>query len=107
MKCGLSLCAVGCLQVTDLMDTDLHRIVRSPQPLSDDHVESIKEILVWTYLLYKVRYFIYQVLRGLKYIHSAHVMHRDLKVGRLCILIFNGSDDPTSPIIFLSMQTVI
>eukprot|EP00960_Hanusia_phi_P042377 755466-Hanusia_phi.AAC.2 len=23
--------------VTDLMDTDLHRIVRSPQPLSDDH----------------------------------------------------------------------
>eukprot|EP00961_Rhodomonas_salina_P010009 134758-Rhodomonas_salina.1 len=24
--------------VTDLMDTDLHRIIRSSQPLSDDHI---------------------------------------------------------------------
>ncbi len=40
--------------VTDLMDTDLYRIVRSPQQLSDDHV----------------RYFIYQVLRGLKSIQT-------------------------------------
>ena len=55
--------------ITDLMDTDLHRIIRSPQPLSDDHV----------------RYFTYQVLRGLKFLHSANVMHRDLKPNNLLV----------------------
>lgn len=46
------------------METDLHRIIYSRQPLSIDHIQ----------------YFIYQLLRGLKYIHSANVLHRDLKV---------------------------
>ena len=55
--------------ITDLMDTDLYRIIRSPQPLSDDHV----------------RYFTYQVLRGLKFLHSANVMHRDLKPNNLLV----------------------
>jgi serine/threonine protein kinase len=39
--------------------------VRSGQPLSDAHFQS----------------FIYQTLCGLKYIHSANVLHRDLKPG--------------------------
>ncbi|KMZ58403.1 hypothetical protein ZOSMA_77G00640 [Zostera marina] len=53
--------------VYELMDTDLNRIIRSPQPLHDDHCQ----------------YFLYQLLRGLKYIHSASVLHRDLKPGNL------------------------
>ncbi|KVH89081.1 Protein kinase, ATP binding site-containing protein [Cynara cardunculus var. scolymus] len=55
--------------VYELMDTDLHQIIRSNQPLADDHC----------------RYFLYQILRGLKYVHSAHVLHRDLKPSNLLL----------------------
>jgi len=55
--------------VYELMDTDLHQIIRSSQPLSDDHCQ----------------YFVYQLLRGLKYIHSANVLHRDLKPSNLLL----------------------
>ena len=55
--------------VADLMETDLHRIIYSKQKLSIDHAQ----------------YFIYQVLRGLKYIHSCRVLHRDLKPSNLLV----------------------
>lgn len=55
--------------VYDLMDTDLHQIIKSPQPLSNDHC----------------KYFIFQLLCGLKYLHSANVLHRDLKPGNLLV----------------------
>jgi len=55
--------------VQDLMETDLHRIIYSKQPLSIDHIQ----------------YFVYQILRGLKYIHSANVLHRDLKPSNLLL----------------------
>ena len=60
--------------VQDLMETDLHRIIYSPQPLTVDHIQ----------------YFVYQILRGLKYIHSANVVHRDLKPSNL---LLNGNCD--------------
>ncbi|KAL3833460.1 hypothetical protein ACJIZ3_008196 [Penstemon smallii] len=53
--------------VYEVMDTDLHQIIRSNQELTDDHCQ----------------YFMYQILRGLKYVHSANVLHRDLKPSNL------------------------
>lgn len=53
----------------ELMETDLAAIIRSGQPLTDAHFQS----------------FIYQILCGLKYIHSANVLHRDLKPGNLLV----------------------
>ncbi|KAJ8399973.1 hypothetical protein AAFF_G00407030 [Aldrovandia affinis] len=55
--------------VLDLMESDLHQIIHSRQPLTSEHT----------------RYFLYQLLRGLKYIHSANVIHRDLKPSNLLV----------------------
>jgi serine/threonine protein kinase len=51
------------------METDLHKIIHSKNVLTDDHIQ----------------YFIYQLLRALKFIHSAHVLHRDLKPSNLLV----------------------
>ena len=50
------------------METDLHKLLKT-QTISNEHV----------------CYFLYQILRGLKYIHSANVLHRDLKPSNLLL----------------------
>ncbi|XP_053775801.1 mitogen-activated protein kinase 11 isoform X1 [Desmodus rotundus] len=54
--------------VTTLMGADLNNIVKC-QALSDEHVQ----------------FLVYQLLRGLKYIHSAGIVHRDLKPSNVAV----------------------
>ncbi|KAJ8304812.1 hypothetical protein KUTeg_018395 [Tegillarca granosa] len=54
--------------VQELLDTDLYQLIQN-QPFSEEHN----------------KLFLYQLLRGLKYIHSANVVHRDLKPANLLI----------------------
>jgi serine/threonine protein kinase len=47
----------------ELMDTDLAEIIRSPQQLTDKHIQ----------------HFTYQLLLGLEFLHSGKILHRDIK----------------------------
>lgn len=52
--------------VFEYVDTDLWKLIMSPQYLTTEHIQA----------------FLYQMLVGLKYIHSFSVIHRDLKPGK-------------------------
>ncbi|XP_013590542.1 PREDICTED: mitogen-activated protein kinase homolog D5-like [Brassica oleracea var. oleracea] len=55
----------------EMMDSDLYKVITSYEKLTKDHYQ----------------YFLYQILRGLKYIHSANVLHRDLKPSNLLVSV--------------------
>jgi len=55
--------------LTPLMQSDLHKIIVSNQMLTLEHV----------------KIFTYQILRGLKYLHAADILHRDMKPGNLLV----------------------
>nr|KYP67465.1 Mitogen-activated protein kinase 9 [Cajanus cajan] len=49
--------------VFELMESDLYQVIKANDDLTPEHHQ----------------FFLYQLLRGLKYIHTANVFHRDLK----------------------------
>ncbi|XP_019454862.1 PREDICTED: mitogen-activated protein kinase 19-like [Lupinus angustifolius] len=49
--------------VFELMESDLHKVIKANDDLTHEHLQ----------------FFLYQMLRALKYMHSANVYHRDLK----------------------------
>ncbi|GFP78747.1 mitogen-activated protein kinase 20 [Phtheirospermum japonicum] len=49
--------------VFELMESDLHQVIKANDDLTREHFQ----------------FFLYQLLRALKYIHTANVYHRDLK----------------------------
>lgn len=55
--------------IEGLMEADLNQILKSGQQLTSHHFQ----------------YFLYQLLRGLKWMHSANILHRDLKPGNLLV----------------------
>ncbi|PWN33436.1 Pkinase-domain-containing protein, partial [Meira miltonrushii] len=55
--------------VLEASEADLSQIIRSGQSLSDAHLQ----------------YFVAQILRGVRYMHAAKIIHRDMKPGNLLV----------------------
>ena len=49
-----------------ILEADLHNVIRKGNILKDTHK----------------RYVMYQLLKAMKYLHSANVIHRDMKVNK-------------------------
>ncbi|KAJ7170013.1 CMGC/MAPK protein kinase [Mycena filopes] len=69
--------------IQELMQTDLHRVIRT-QHLTDDHCQASRSVSHRDDANFE-QYFVYQTLRALKSIHSADIVHRDLKPANLLL----------------------
>lgn len=54
--------------IQELFQTDLHMVIQSRQ-LQEEHIKFV----------------MYQIIRGLRYIHSANVLHRDIKPNNIMV----------------------
>lgn len=71
-----------------LMETDLYKLLKTQVILKA--YSWLTLVSLCFYFLQRLSndhicYFLYQILRGLKYIHSANVLHRDLKPSNLLL----------------------
>lgn len=75
-----------------LMETDLYKLLKTQvkTPTTEIHSNSGVKVNSSYYFIQRLSndhicYFLYQIMRGLKYIHSANVLHRDLKPSNLLL----------------------
>jgi len=55
--------------VSDLMSSDLMQVIHSNSPLTDHHI----------------KYILFQIFDGIRYLHASKIVHRDLKPSNILI----------------------
>lgn len=72
--------------VQQLMECDMYKLIKHQKLSKTTKLKEDSMFLMMNILgAEHVCYFLYQILRGLKYIHSANVLHRDLKPSNLLL----------------------